>query len=486
MVSKDIISPFAPKFPFFDVKNYIPESVKKNLEKLSKDMKIPKKKMTSTSSFLDFREEDTINEDASIKIDTFNEQSHENFSIFSKERLFFQGLKKKIEGKTFKRNMKKSHSFDYNFQIINIPRKSLELLIFSPQHNRKGNQTFLEASNRKSMDVDYIRKLSYIKNNHDTMIFMKNGKNKILKPISDEFDEFLDILKIKQCDKKLVSANQLPLRIRRKSACFDGEACKKLEKNSWFLTPREKKINKINLLIMQGRPEYAFDRVKNPDKLKLMKKSTFNQKIRKVLKNKNLENKQEIRIIQSKQDVIYLASEQSDRGILQKSTSLEIFKEKEGFKSELNKNRQRVNIFKKLYDETQRKETQNKRNFPKIKIFQQILKNKHDSNYHNNINDSDNDENNKNLKEAVNLTINNSASNGRIRRLFYSNDNSLETSNGSKVKMTDLPKKQNNKNYELSSYDLEGYKRFLIKKIRKEKKNKETEQNQGSLTNREL
>ena len=435
------------------VKQYFDTLASKNLHQL-------RRKATYASS-MDFLDADTLCDESPNK----NDQKQPFYNIFmSKDRLFLQEIEKKIHEKHYKKSSKKAKSFEVFSQADSLMKNETKTKE-NPRLLRKNDNSFTILP-RNSTEIAGLKLLQRKK----STVFVKNTiKKQTLRPFLNSFEDFLDNLNIRDDDKQLIGRNNLVFKTRRKSACdlaVSGGICKKLEKNSYFLTIREKKINVFNLLILQGKKEYVFG--ENRPKNLLMKKSTFNQKIRRVLNNcRTQENQKEIHVIQSKNDVIV---HDSKINFIKKSSSLDISFGNHDFLRKIQRNLEKNEKTEKKINEKTKNPLINQW---KSKNFSQILgKRDHSSDI-----TKENDENSsKNMQEAVNLTISNSIANCRIRKLFCSFDKSSEISNeylnspmNSSKKTTEIHKKIESNEYK--SYKLEGFKRFLMKKT--EKKNKE-------------
>jgi len=501
-LSKDIISPFAPKFPFYDVNNYIAEPVKKYLSNHStKHIRDSRKKLTMSSSISIL---DSVVEE---KDSPQNQQSEKNQSLFhdfQKERDFFDKIDKRLET-NLKKSSKTSKSFDVSILSLGVSTYEKQV--------RDSLKSVTKFDSRLSLSSELLR-TKFLNEKKTTMVFFKNGRNRTLQPLDNDFSEFMDLISIKEEDKKLVSKNCLALRIRRKSDVSFGGLCKKLEKMGCLLSFREKKVSVLNQLIMKGKKEYALER--NKDK-KLTKCTSF-KKVRNVIKNSRLQDIHKgLREVQSKEEIFDTKLELE---IKDKSNSLLI-----------SPGEKKSEFFNKMHElqqnDTDKKKIKFKRekidviasgfhNF-KTKIYHKLLKEKYgdfvsqdlkidnnskslqvekkvkndflfkkNSEYFNQnsrrkhffdelpFNKQRFHQKNENsLKEAVNLTINNSISNTRVRKLFISNENSLPSIK-TKIEInssvsTNSPKFHLDDSYK--SYKLEGYKQYLLKQL--EKKNKD-------------
>ena len=278
-VSRDIISPFAPKFPFFDVNDYMAEPVKKYLSSISLKKRDSVKKLTFESSVSNF---DNILEEKDLPAETKLEQSVTFLEFYQKEKQFLDLFERKTE-KPLRKNHKISKSFDLSV-LTNLSSNYDKQIKYSRTSimERSGTRLSLIPSSSPTE----MRKSVKMNEKKSPLMFLKNGKHRVLQIVDQEFSEFLDSIFIREDHKKLVSKNCLALRIRRKSDVSFGGFCKKLSKISSLLSPRERKIAVLNQLIMKGKAEYAFDRSKDK---KMTQSNSFHKKVKKVIKNSRLQ-----------------------------------------------------------------------------------------------------------------------------------------------------------------------------------------------------
>lgn len=474
------------------------EPVKKYLSTLSLNKRDSRKKLTFESSVSNF---DNILEEKDLPDDTNLVQSETFLEFYQKEKQFLDFFERKTE-KPLRKNHKISKSFDlsvlaclssnYDKQIkfsrTSIMEKSGTRLSLIPSSSPTEMRKSLKMNEKKS-----------------PLVFLKNGKHRVLQIIDPEFSEFLDSIFIREDHKKFVSKNCLALRIRRKSDVSFGGFCKKLTKVSSLLSHRERKIAVLNQLIMKGKSEYAFDRSKDK---KMTQSNSFHKKVRKVIKNSRLQeiNKElaALREVKSKQDV----SDSNTELGLKKSCSIDIMTQSKQmeFQEEIKKIQEKINSEKreknisnseKVYGITAgihgKSKTYNqlfKKNEIKMEDAQKKIiaderekmitpqtlkkvgfneKNKAKNEF-NLTKEAKKDE--YMLKDAVKLAISNSISTARVRKLFASYDNSLPSIN----------QKTENNNNSVSSFSnslvfqdsyksdkLEEYRKFLLKQMEKKK-----------------
>lgn len=477
------------------------EPVKKYLSTISIIKRDSRKKLTIESSVSNF---DNILEEKDLPAENHIEQSETFLEFYQKEKQFIDSVERKTE-KTLRKNHKVSKSFDLSVLTCFSSNydKQIKISRTSIMEKSGARLSLLPSSSQTEM-----RKSVKVNDKKSPLVFLKNGKHRVLQVVDHEFSEFLDSIFIREDHKKLVSRNCLSLRIRRKSDVSFNGFCKKLSKVSSILSTREKKVAVLNQLIMKGKSEYAFERSKDK---KMTQSNSFHKKVRKVIKNSRLKeiNRElaALREVKSKQDV----SDSNTELDLKKSCSIDIMTQSKQmeFQEEIKKIQEKINLEKKEKNMANSEKVYRITNglHGKAKIYQQlfqkneskigvgqrmpkILKNggvdeKKEKNECNFAKETKNDD--YLLKDAVKLAISNSISTARVRKLFASYDKSLpsisqktENNNNSVSSFTNSLVFQDS----YKSYKLEEYRKFLLKQM--EKKKNDSGKTLTSLTSRTL
>lgn len=482
MVSKDIMSPYAPKFPFYDYKNYLPERIKSYLFKNEK----LKEKNFTYSSFYDSM--DDLNTPKTPYKQTFLEEEEKP----SQDMLFLQDIDMKL--KSLNINMKKKLEKCKSFE-----EKSLSMFSHSKPPFLKQKESILITSpdlKDSQNNLNFIQNYTHFKKKNNPMIFTKQGKYIHLKSSKEgEFQDLLDLLKISRKDRKLINENFLLFRVRRKSATDEicsGGICKKLEKTNFSQTNRETKINIINFFSLKGKKEYASpirkqkSIVNSPEITSRIKKAIIKSKV-KISNNNNVNET----VVVSNQEITE-NNQKKIQLLKERSNSIEVMlKDKTDFVNLISKFGLKQNSDRKFIlpiIEKQRSSVKNQSKLNNIKnksaLLQPILFAKNDNTTTiSNDNDSKNyksqntknkvNENRKTIEEALKIIINNGQTNGRIRKLFKVPKNNM--SNGELDKITSKKyeaKLKNETPYMAMNDEIEGYKIFLERKLGKLKGSK--------------
>lgn len=445
-ISKEITSPYGPKFPFFDFKNYLPKTLKNYYIK----EKSPIHPYHSNSIFDSY---DDIASNSPMLPANKLANSQEIIKP-TKNQAFLSKIEEKLskihprDPQKIQKKIKKSLSFEIE------SRPLLKIKVYSKPKSRKKSINFEDFDGKKQeipkKESNFLRNYNHFKKKSNAMIFTQKGSYRLLKTVSSGFAELLDSMNIRSNDKKLVNEGALILSIRRKSACdkeSSGGICKKLEKNACYMTLKEKKVNIINLLILKGRKEYALQQRKRQKTLVKNNSGSFNQKIMKAYSKA----KRASAFPQSNQEILFsVKSFEDNNENNEKSKSIEVCQtEKKNFvksiskfsrvnqHNEENKHKKLPVLERNLINPIKNRQTVKHMQYSPL-IIRTERKNFEGFEE-------------KSLEQAIKITANNSHSSSRINELFNISRSTPE-------------KKTYDRNY-YNSYDLQEYKKFLEKKL---------------------